>query len=159
VIIEKNREKINLFGAASTSICLIAAVYCLLNPTAGKRRESAFVFPDRVPLKSWQTIYTQPLSPRRTDISHKTDISDETDIPHEEERLNSGKLYSYRQNGTPLEIEMRYLAGTRGDIVTLINKHTNIPKQVVENTDIEKIPEVGYYSFRNRDALSCWNQR
>jgi cyanosortase A-associated protein len=58
---------------------------------------------------------------------------------------------------------MRYLAGTRGDIVTLINKHTNIPKQVVENTDIEKIPEVGYYIlFSNRDRAylsACINSR
>jgi cyanosortase A-associated protein len=147
---QSSQWRINLFAATCASICLVA-VYCLFDPTAGKRQETAFVFPDRIPLKSWQAMDTELLSDRRKDIAG------------EEEHFNSGKRYSYRQNGIPLEIEMRYLVGTRGNVGNAIEQQTSIPAKLFEKGKVRQIDGIGFYTLfadRNRAYLgTCINSR
>jgi cyanosortase A-associated protein len=150
VIINHRQWRINLLAATCTSICLVT-VYSLFDPTAGKRQETTFIFPDRVPLPSWQAIATEMLSEQRKDLTD------------EDERLNSGKRYSYLNNNIPLEIEMHYLVGTRGDIRQYSEQQQLIPAKVLAQKKIQQINNKGFYALfsdQHKAYLSsCINSR
>jgi cyanosortase A-associated protein len=137
-------------AATCTSICLVT-IYSWFDPTVGKRQETVFVFPDRVPLKSWQAADTETLSDRRTELTD------------EDERLNAGKRYSYVHNSITLEIEMRYLVGTRGNLSKLSEEQTSIPAKLFDRGKIRQINNIGFYIlFSDRDRAylsSCINSR
>ena len=126
-------------------------IYSWFSPTAGKREVKAFTFPDRISLNSWQLVKTESLPLSNLKILDKDD------------RITSAKHYSYLKNGIPLEIEMRYLVGTKGNLSELIKKQTGINKEVIDKADLGKIRGIGYYilySDRDRSYLStCINSR
>jgi cyanosortase A-associated protein len=156
--VDRIQWRISLLATTCLSISLLT-VYSWFSPTAGKREVKSFTFPDRILLNSWQLVKTESLPLNNLKPLHEGDgnpsrLSD---------RITSTKHYSYLKNGIPFDIEMRYVIGTRGDIVELIKQRTIIPKEAIENAEIEKIPEVGYYALlsnRDRAYLStCINSR
>jgi cyanosortase A-associated protein len=140
----------SLLATTCLSISLLT-IYSWFNPTAGKREVKAFTFPDRIQLNSWQLVKTKTLPLENFKTFTESD------------RHTYPKYYSYINNGIPLEIEMRYLVGTRGDIVELIKQQKNISKKTIENAEIKGIPQIGYYIlFRDRDRAylsACINFR
>ncbi|BAU63916.1 unknown protein [Stanieria sp. NIES-3757] len=144
------RWQTSLLATTCLSITLLT-IYSWLSPTAGKREVKAFTFPNQIPLNSWQLVTTKslPLSNFKT--------------LEQSDRITAAKHYSYFKNDIPLEIEMRYLVGTQGNIIELINQQKSISKQVLENADLEEIPGIGYYILFDHDERAylsaCINSR
>jgi cyanosortase A-associated protein len=140
----------SLLATTCLSISLLT-IYSWFSPTAGKREVKPFTFSDRILLNSWQLVKTESLPVENLKILTESD------------RPTSPKHYSYINNNVSLNLEMRYLVGTRGDIVELIKQQKNIPQEIIDNAKIEEIPEIGYHILshdRDRAYLStCINSR
>jgi cyanosortase A-associated protein len=70
----------------------------LLYPTSTQATATPFDFPENLPLASWQPLESVPLEENK------------------EANLISGRLYAYQQNNRLLEIEMRYVIKTNGNV-------------------------------------------
>lgn len=73
-----------------------------------------------------------------------------------------GKRYQYTYNNLPLDIEMRYMAGTNGDVPASIQNYTLIGLPSSDLTrNIHYLENIGFYTFflaRDRAYLStCLN--
>lgn len=126
-----------------------------LDPSAGNRPMTAFSFPSVVPLPEWQLLESRPLA---EPIASKTD--DEDDYGD----ILASRKYLYRQNNQQLEIEMRYAAGTLGDLRTYFKYHTSIRLKQAKSLPITRQQEgVGFYSlfvYQGRSHLAaCINPR
>jgi cyanosortase A-associated protein len=135
---------------AITSIGIsLATLYTFIAPTAGNRPVSSFEFPDRIPLNSWQQVDSK---------SSINSLSSPQKIAQESQELvQSAQNYHYSQNGSDLQVEMRYLISTRGDVNSYLQKYTEIPPEAIKSQKIEQLQNVGYYSLftsSNRVYLS-----
>ena len=139
-----------LLAATFTGVCLVT-VYSFLNSTAGRRQVAPFLFPDTVLLDSWQLVKTEQLTDQRTDLSRRFDV------------VKSGKHYSYLKNGIPLEIEIRYVVGTTGNVSRFIEEQTTIPPKVFEKENLHHVKGIGFYTlFIHQDRVhlsTCINSR
>ncbi len=96
-----------------------------------------FVFPATAPLPTWQPLVSSPLVAQNA--------KSETILP--------GRHYRYTQNGVHLDIKMRYLVNTNGDIPALIKKDFSPsysqPLLVTRQRD-----GIGFYSlFREQERV------
>jgi cyanosortase A-associated protein len=125
---------------ATTSIGIsLATLYTLIAPTAGNRPVSSFEFPDHIPLNSWQQVDSKS---RINSL-----FSPPKPAPKSQEFLQSAHNYHYSQNGSDLQVEVRYLVGTRGDVNSYLQEYTEIPPEAIESQKIEQLKEVGYYTL------------
>lgn len=83
-----------------------------------------YKFPQVIPLTDWTFADSQPLTPDQT--------PDSQDIPGE---ILSGQRYHYRQDNADLQIEMRYLAQTNGDLKALIKHQTGSLGTVLQSVE------------------------
>lgn len=147
-MIGKNQWRSSLLAATCAGICIVTA-YSFIEPTAGNRQAASFVFPDSVPLNSWQSIASESL------IHEKTEREDNQDF------IKSGKVYTYSKDDIPLRIEMRYLVGTRGDIDNLIQEQTTIPLEIIKQGEEKQLEGIGFHTlfvYQDRAYLnSCIN--
>lgn len=118
----------------------------ILDPTAGKRSFADFKFPDALPLAGWKLVASQLLIDRALATA-------------EYDRVNAGRLYHYRQNAISLQVEVRYVLNTNGDVSRLLQQTSVEP--ISKMQQIQTIS--GFYnSFTTSDALhltSCVNPR
>ena len=120
----------------------------ILYPSLSDRIQPSLVFPAAVSLPEWQPLASRPL----------------VDQIAESSEYISGRHYRYIQNGFPLDIEMRYLVKTDGNIRLYINKYTNIPSSPDQPLPILRQQDrIGFYSlfvYQKRAYLSaCINPR
>lgn len=121
----------------------------ILTPTAGNSSTvTSFVFPTAVPLPKWQPTASRPLAAR---------ITESPDYP-------SGRLYQYIQNNLPLDIEMRYVANTNGDVKYFIHQYSSTSPPPGQLSLVSRQQEgVGFYNlfaYQQRAYLSsCINSR
>ncbi|HEY9693942.1 MAG TPA: cyanoexosortase A system-associated protein [Oculatellaceae cyanobacterium] len=98
----------------------------ILDPSIVKDTSTTFEFPSVVPLPQWQLIESKALPGRNLRMP--------------------GKQYRYIQNQLPLDIDIRYVIETDGNIKQLIGKHTSINFSTAEPTlRIRQQPGVGFY--------------
>jgi cyanosortase A-associated protein len=146
-MISKSLWRSSFLATTCAGVCLITA-YSFIEPTAGNRQVASFIFPDSVPLNSWQPIASESLTNKKTKTEDK------------QEFIESSKGYTYSQDGIPLRLEMRYLVGTRGDITNVIQEQTAIPLEVVKPKE-KKLAGVGFHTlfvYQNQAYLSsCIN--
>lgn len=106
-----------------------------------------YPFPQVIPLADWTFTDSQPLTSDQTPNSQ--------DIPGE---IVSGQRYHYRQDQTDLQIEMRYLTQTNGDLKTLIKNQTGSL-----GTVLQSVAGVGKFSLFAQGSESqldaCINPR
>lgn len=137
------------------SICL-AAVYSLIQPTVGNRQVEAFTFPDRVPLKSWQLVKTEPITNSPKEQKNEEEYEDK-------EVIASAKNYIYRKENVTIEAEMRYLVGTRGSVHNILAANADIPLEILAQSEIQKLNNIGFHTlFTHEDRVylsSCINSR
>lgn len=99
-----------------------------------------FVLPATVPLPAWQPLTSRPLVEQNTGESN----------------FELGKHYRYIQNRVALDIEMRYLVDTNGDLKALIKKYftssSSQPSLVIRQNDIGFY---GLFSEKERVHLSA----
>ena len=132
-----------IFGAA---ILVLGKV--ILYPTSSDRPVSSFVFPSKVALPGWQLLESKPLETLATD-NHQ---------------YISGKYYRYIHKGLSLDVQMRYLVNTDGDVKNLLKKYT--PIRFWAEQVLPVVPQqqgVGFYSlfvYDEKAYLSaCINSR
>lgn len=115
----------------------------VLSPYAGSRTVTSFVFPPVVPLSGWQSLPSHALSDRSS--NHLNYIS--------------GRQYQYTQKDLPLNIEMRYVVNTTGDVKDFLKTYTFIPSSPVLRQQ-EGIGFYGLFAYQGKAYLSsCVNPR
>ena len=111
-------------------------------PTVKDSTVNSFVFPTAVPLPQWQLMETGPVNSRL--VKPPAYLSGQ---------YISGKRYYYIQNDLSLDIEMRYLVNTNGDLKSFIKSYTGQLLPVLKEQE-----GVGFYSLfirQNRAYLSA----
>lgn len=102
-------------------------------------RPSSFFFTTAVVLPGWQFIESNSL-----------------EKPTFGNQYISGRHYRYVQKSLPLDIEMRYLVNTDGDVKKLLNSYT--PIRFSEQLPLRRAAGVGFYSlfvYQERAYLSA----
>lgn len=125
-----------------------------LDSTAGNRPVTAFAFPSVVPLPGWQLLESRPLA---EPIASRPPKSGES-------VLAASQKYHYQQNNQHLQVEMRYVLGTWGDIHEYLKDYTPIQLQSAQMLqNLRQHEKVGFYSlfvYQGRAHLSaCINPR
>lgn len=135
--------RISILAVTFTGVLLVIG-RLTLSPSTGNFSLTPFDFPESVPLTDWQMQKSTPLK-----------ISDTSQI-------KVGRKYEYQKNNTTLEIEMRYVVGTSGDVENMMKGHT-ILKSSPGKLALTETPGVGFYGIlpqQNRLYLSsCINPR
>ena len=103
----------------------------ILYPTVEDNTVTPLVFPTDVPLPQWQLVETSPVNSRL--VKPPAYISG---------KYVSGKRYYYIQNDLSLEIEMRHLVKTNGDLKSFIKSYTGQLLPVLREQE-----GVGFYSL------------
>ncbi len=113
----------------------------ILYPAVTKRTVTPFVFPSAVPLPGWQPLPSHPLVAQTTKPA----------------KYVSGRQYQYIQNDLPLNIEMRYVVDTDGDVKEFIKTYASIPSSPVLRQK-EEIGFYGLFTYQGKAYLStCIN--
>lgn len=120
----------------------------ILAPTQGNSTVTPFVFPTAVPLPKWQLSSSYPLA------------NPITSSP----KFLSGRHYRYIQNDLTLDIEMRYVVDTQGDVKDFIKNYSSMPPSSGQlELVLLRQERVGFYSlgaYQQRAYLStCINSR
>lgn len=95
-----------LLGATFSGICLVL-IKLILYPTPSKPSVIPLTFPSAIPLQEWQPLPSYPLVHSTTDRV----------------KYLSGRHYRYIQNSRPLDIEMRYIVDTDGEVKNFIKSY------------------------------------
>ncbi len=122
----------NGFLATITIGTALIAVYSIAEPNVGNRQVADFVFPEQIPLATWQQLSSESLA-----ISSKPDENGEL--------IESAKRYLYKKDDLSLALEIRYLVGTRGNIANLLKEHVNLSPRMMATQQFKKIPGIGSY--------------
>ena len=122
-------------------------VRAILMPVAGKSAVVPFVFPAAVPLPEWQLKNSRPL------------VVPITEAPS----YLSGRQYQYVKNDLTLDIEMRYIVNTKGDVKSFLQNYSFTPPSFNKSLFLRHQEKVGFYSlfaYQQRAYLSaCINSR
>jgi cyanosortase A-associated protein len=135
---------ITCFGVLFTTVKL------MLDPDAANRKVNNFVFPTNVLLADGEILESQLLTDTVVQEPKKYDAA------------IAGRLYRYRYDSIPLDIEMRYIIGTLGNVEGFIKNKTTIKLPTGKIFQKELYQEgIGYYglfTYQNKAYLSsCIN--
>ena len=137
----------SLLSTTAIGISLVAA-YSVVNSNVGNRPVTDFVFPQKIPLPSWEYVGNQTIDVSQIDLAANREV------------IQSANRYQYRENATQLDIEMYYLTDTRGQIEHLLQEQAHISPETLETQQIKQQND-NYYSIfsdRHRTYLSsCLN--
>ncbi len=137
--------RISLLAVTFSSAVYVLGWSIVTDFTTRKHEASAFVFPLTVPLSPWQQLESRPLASRAKGV-----------------RYFSGQQYKYKQNDIPLEIEMRYVANSNGDVAIYTENFASFPPSLAL-ANIHHQENLGFYSlfaYQNKAyLLSCINPR
>ncbi|MBO3458905.1 cyanoexosortase A system-associated protein [Aetokthonos hydrillicola Thurmond2011] len=141
-------QKIRMLLLALTCIGVLANLGKLIvEPEAGNHKVTEFNFPTDVPLIGSKMLESKPL------------IDTVIQQPRKYDSVISGRVYHYTQNGISLNIEMRYVLGTLGNVEGFI---TQKPDGKLFQS-IRKQQGIGFYGLfvaQNKAYLtSCINSR
>lgn len=132
--------RVTILAAIATSVFLILSK-SFFSPKFTNSKEAELVFPEIVPLKEWQQV-TIPTLDIKKDKNSKKD---------------SAKAYRYIQNNLFLNIEMRYLASSDGNVPKLFKQYSQLGASQL-STDVRQQPGIGYYGLlthQNKASLSA----
>lgn len=141
------QKKVKIYILAITcGGLLLTLLKTVLDPNIGK--PTPFSFPAEVPLPQWQQQASRPLPEKKGEYI----------------TLTVGRHYSYTSNPRSLDIEMRYLLSTDGNLQKLTSDYTTIkPPRGNSLLVIRQADGVGFYGLFNhkgRAYLSaCINPR
>lgn len=122
----------------------------IIDPNAVHQKVNSFTFPSEVPLHEGQLRESQPL------------MDTVAQLPRQYNAAIAGRYYRYTQKGVFLDLEMRYMVGTLGDVESFIKNYTaiHLPSGQVFQT-LRQQEGVGFYGlfvYQNRAYLStCIN--
>ncbi len=140
--------RISILALLSVGVVLVLAK-SILSPSGRTSKLAPLTFPETVSLSAWKPVDSKPV-PGQSGKKHDTYLG--------------GMHYRYIQNGLPLDIEMRYVANTDGDVKGYLKKYTTIPSSADKFKPISRQKEgIGLYNlfvYDGRAYLSaCINPR
>ena len=119
----------------------------LVHPITKSPHFTDFIFPESVPLKQWKLLTSDSIN------THSFESPE-----HPSGNFVSGRYYRYGQNQKFLDIEMRYLINTNGDLKSFITHKTGELVSVLRED-----PNRGFYSVFSHDGKvylsACINSR
>ena len=140
-----NKFQTNLLITSAIAISLVLGK-SLAHPTAKTLKIASFIFPKSVPLSQWQLSKSGAVSPYL--VRPPAYISG---------NFIAGKHYRYRRNNQFIDIEMRYLSETNGDLKGFITQQTGELLPVLRNS------KSGFYSLYEHQGKAylsaCINPR
>ena len=132
------------FVTVATTLSLGKAA---IDPQGKITSVEGYYFPESIPLSNWELSFTQPVNPRL--VKPPAYILGD---------FVAGKHYRYRQSDRYLQIEMRYLINTNGDLKGFIKNQTGD-----FSSSLRQDEERGFYSlYADRDKVylnACINPR
>jgi cyanosortase A-associated protein len=135
--------RISILAVTLGGVLLVVGKLALY-PKVANLTTVEYNFPESVPLSEWQMVESLPLKIAETS------------------QVKVGRKYRYQKNNLSLEVEMRYVLGTNGDVASMMKGHT-ILKSSPGKLAVANIPGVGFYGIveqQNRLYLSsCINPR
>ena len=126
-----NQTQWRSYSLAATSIAIsLAVVYAFFMPNAGKRQVAEFQFPQS--FGAAQAIATTPNL-----------------IPNQEvtEVIAARQAYKYTLVEPAIALEISYLVGTRGDVVTYLQNYTDISAEAIKAKSIKYLEGIGHYAL------------
>lgn len=137
------QTRISILAVTLGGVMLVAGK-SIFFPNLGNRAAAEYNFPESVPLAEWQMVESLPLK-----------IADTSQV-------KAARKYRYKKNSLSLEVEMRYVLQTNGDVPSMMQGHT-ILKSSPGKLAVATIPGMGFYGIlqqQNRLYLSsCINPR
>ncbi|MEO1340351.1 MAG: cyanoexosortase A system-associated protein [Cyanobacteria bacterium J06635_13] len=149
-----NRTQWRSYSLAATSISIsLAVVYAFLVPSAGNRQVAEFQFPQS---------FAQAQAIATTDKL----IPDEAAT----EVILARQKYQYPQTGqgmfaanSVIALEINYLVGTRGDIVSYLQNYTDISAEAIKAKSSKYLEGIGHYAvikdYNQTYLTSCISPR
>ncbi|AFY69434.1 hypothetical protein Pse7367_1137 [Thalassoporum mexicanum PCC 7367] len=147
-----NKIRLPLLAAICGSIVLVFGA-SLLNLKVGDR---AFKLPEQAPLDGWQLQDSKPISTEPKAIGEEDEPVAETVI--------IAKHYQYSQGDRRLDLEIRYIANSYGQIPAIIPAYTNIAdpefQEIIGDNmtslkkSIDGIGSYNLFSYQNKAYLS-----
>lgn len=135
--------RISLLAVTLAGVLLVAGKLTFY-PSKGNNSATQFDFPSTVPLAEWKLQNSAPLK-----------ISDTSEV-------KAARKYEYQKSNIALEIEMRYVVGTIGDVESMMKGHT-ILKSSPGKLTLANTQGAGFHGIlqqQNRLYLSsCINPR
>ena len=135
--------RISLLAITFGAVLLVAGKL-VLYPSTGNLAATSFEFPESVPLADWQLQRSAPLK-----------IIDTSEV-------KAARKYEYQKDSITLEIEMRYVVNTTGDVESMMKGHT-ILKSSPGKLALASTQGAGFHGIllqKNRLYLSsCINPR
>ncbi|HEY9634585.1 MAG TPA: cyanoexosortase A system-associated protein [Coleofasciculaceae cyanobacterium] len=122
--------RISLLAAIFGSVLFVLGRSILADPNTSIYTNAPSVFPPEVPLSGWEPLANRPLS------SHV-----------KQPKSLFGRQYQYIRNGFRLELEMRYIVDTDGDIMFFLQNLTSIPPNAALMSNTYHQEGVGFYSL------------
>ena len=128
----------------------ILFVQVLFNPTLGQRKPVQF--PASIPLKNWESLEKERLK----GISKGEDEYGSTVL--------GGMRYQYTRDRQPLDIEVRYVVDTEGEVEQFVRKYSSLASSTAEvSTFVTRRTGIGDYAlFADGDRMyltACINPR
>jgi cyanosortase A-associated protein len=149
--VEIKPDKIRIILLAVTCFGVLCTIgKLILDADAASRQVSNFAFPANVLLKDGQIVESQLLTDSAIQEQKKYDAT------------IAGRRYRYRYDSILLDIEMRYIIGTLGNVEEFIKNNTtiNLPPSKLFKT-VRYQEGIGYYGlfiYQNKAYLSsCIN--
>ncbi|MCC3409311.1 MAG: cyanoexosortase A system-associated protein [Microcoleus sp. PH2017_10_PVI_O_A] len=135
--------RISLLAVTLAGVLLVTGKLTFY-PSTGNSFATKFEFPESVPLADWKLQKSAPLK-----------ISDTSEV-------KAARKYEYQKSNIALEIEMRYVVGTIGDVESMMKGHT-ILKSSPGKLTLANTQGAGFHGIlllQNRLYLSsCINPR
>ncbi|MBI4783120.1 MAG: cyanoexosortase A system-associated protein [Oscillatoriophycideae cyanobacterium NC_groundwater_1537_Pr4_S-0.65um_50_18] len=115
-----------------------------LDPAAGQRAFTTFVFPETLPVSGWQLVQSQPLRDRRADSPQYDWVVSGRHYFYQRSELQQSKLQRPElQQKQGLEIEVRYVVNTDGNISQFMKEQKAI---ALDTTYAQIKTDLGTYS-------------
>ena len=152
--------KLDLRTLLLLMICSVLAsiiVRFLFSPTGATRQVSAYTFPATVELPSWQFVESHPLPQVFLEPTTET-----REVKPQRDFVLSGRAYRYQRGRFTMNIEMRYLIYSVGDLEQYYEVLGRSPSEPLTN-NLRHSQEQGYYAvFKRGDVAyltACINPR
>ncbi len=133
-------SRVTVLATTATSVFLIL-LKSFLSPDFASPKVADLVFPETVPLKEWQQLAIPQRDIKKDKISQK----------------DAAESYRYMQNNLFLDIEMRYLASSDGNVLKLFKQYSQLGASQL-SIDVRQQPKIGYYGLlthQNKASLSA----
>lgn len=116
----------------ATTACgvLFILLKSLVSPSFAEAKVAILVFPETVPLREWQQIASTPMDNQSGKFPEEI----------------SAKHYRYIQNNLPLDIEMRYLIRSDGNVQKLFKRYNQLGARQL-SLDVRQQSGIGFYGL------------